>query len=206
MKRTAFIWLGIIAIGIAAAACSKNPDVNVTNAPSTTGGGTPQTVATVTVVPSTPAPLLIGNTAQFTANALDASGTAVTSATFTWASSDQTVATISSTGLATGLAAGTTNITATSGTVANNPAVALTVTCAGIPANVSTPTATPSSVSTFGQSAISVTVTDCGTKPVPNGTQVTFAVSPTNIGTVTGGSTNPATTASGVATATFYSG
>jgi len=155
--------------------------------------------------------LVIGNTLQFTATAFDANNTPVTSANFTWVSSDPAVATVASTGLATGLVAGATNITATSGTITSN-IVALTVTCAGIPATVtaSAGSPTPATISTFGSSSISVTVTDCNSNPVADGTQVTFSVSPTSLGVVTGTSTNPATTSTqggaAVATSTFTAG
>ncbi|MBI3810808.1 MAG: Ig-like domain-containing protein [Nitrospirae bacterium] len=205
MKRTAIGWIGTLVFLMAVAACKNNPDITVNN-PTATGPGGPGTsaaVATITVVPSAPAPVIIGNTIQFTATALDATGTPVTGVSFTWVSSSPAVASISSTGLVTGLTAGTTDITATSGTITNIPAVTLTVTCAGIPASISTPIATPNPVSTFGQSSIQVNVTDCTGSPVPDGTQVAFSVSPTKIGTITGTSTNPATTTGGLATATF---
>jgi len=208
MKRGAWRLI-IVMLFFIVTACKNNPDVTV-NTPSGVGGGgggTPQPVATITIVPSTPAPVIIGDTLQFTATALDTNNTPVTAVTFTWVSTDPTVASItSSTGLLTGLAPGTTDITAsataTTGTV-TSAAVTVTVTCAGIPANISTPTGTPSPVSTFGQSSIQVTVTDCLNNPVPDGTQVAFSSSPANIGTITGTSINPATTTAGLATATF---
>lgn len=189
-------------------ACSDNPNVTV-NPPSGGGGGIGggggATVATVAITPATPAPILIGATLQFTATAYDATVTPISGATFSWSSSVPAVASITAIGTtvtATGLTAGTTTISAISGGVTSN-LVTLTVTCAGIPSAVSTPTATPTAVSTFGQSALSVTVTDCLGGNVPDGTQVTFALSPTAIGVVTGGATNPATTTAGIATSTF---
>jgi hypothetical protein len=62
--------------------------------------------------------------------------------TFTWTSSNSTVASISSAGLASGLSPGTTTITATSGTVTSNSAT-LTV----APSTVSSITLTPSAPS-----------------------------------------------------------
>ena len=54
----------------------------------------------------------VGGTRQFTATAKDANGIDATSTTtFTWTSSDQSIATISASGLASGVAEGTTTIT-----------------------------------------------------------------------------------------------
>src|SRR5258708_1738568 len=68
-------------------------------------------VATITVSPSAPS-VAVNATQQFTATAKDASGNTVTGVTFTWASSATNVATIDSSGLAAGVAGGTTQITA----------------------------------------------------------------------------------------------
>ncbi len=85
-------------------------------------------VATVTVSPATSS-IIVGATQQFTATGKDANG-AVVSTTFTWTSSNSLVATVSASGLATGVAAGSATITATS---ANGVAgtAALTVTTGG---------------------------------------------------------------------------
>jgi hypothetical protein len=69
-------------------------------------------VATVTVSPAI-ASLAIGATQQLTANTLDGSGNPLTGRQVTWASSNGR-ATVSSTGLVTGVAAGAVAITATS--------------------------------------------------------------------------------------------
>lgn len=91
-------------------------------------------VASVTVSPAT-ASLIIGATAQLTATTKDASGTTLTGRTVTWSSSDPTVATVSPTGLVSGIKAGTATITATSETKVGTAAVTVaasvnpTVTC-----------------------------------------------------------------------------
>ncbi|MGI9089766.1 MAG: DNA/RNA non-specific endonuclease [Gemmatimonadaceae bacterium] len=72
-------------------------------------------VVTVTVSPSTQS-IFVGAAQRFTASAKDSAGVVVSS-TYTWSSSDTTVATIDQTGNATALKIGTTTITATS---ANN--------------------------------------------------------------------------------------
>jgi uncharacterized protein YjdB len=71
-------------------------------------------VATVQIAPTTATlSLATSPTVPLTATALDASSTVVTGRTITWASSDNTVATVSSGGLVTAKAPGTASITAT---------------------------------------------------------------------------------------------
>ncbi|MDX6693123.1 MAG: hypothetical protein QOF02_726 [Blastocatellia bacterium] len=64
----------------------------------------------------------VSGTQQFTARAFDQNNNEITGTTFTWASSDPTVATIDQNGLATGLSPGATFITASSGSVTSNQA------------------------------------------------------------------------------------
>ncbi|MFN0182096.1 MAG: Ig-like domain-containing protein [Gemmatimonadales bacterium] len=65
----------------------------------------------------------VGQTAQFTATARDGSGRLIPLPPITWISTTPAVATVSTGGLATAVAAGTTGIIARSGTVASGPAV-----------------------------------------------------------------------------------
>ncbi|HEX5339638.1 MAG TPA: Ig-like domain-containing protein [Gammaproteobacteria bacterium] len=78
---------------------------------SSSGGGGSGLVASIAITPtsSTIAP---SASQQFKATAKDSNGNTVTGVTLTWKSSDNSIATINSSGLATGVAAGTTNITA----------------------------------------------------------------------------------------------
>ena len=71
------------------------------------------TVNTVAITPSSGS-VQTGSTLQLSAKATDVAGNTVTGATFTWTSSSTSIATTSSSGLVTGVAAGTANITATS--------------------------------------------------------------------------------------------
>lgn len=81
----------------------------------------------IAVTPASPAHLKVGATQQFTATGtFTDSSTSDISATVTWASGTMATATISPAGLATGVAAGTTSITATLGSVVS-PGVTLTV-------------------------------------------------------------------------------
>ncbi|HEX2076525.1 MAG TPA: lamin tail domain-containing protein [Longimicrobium sp.] len=83
--------------------------------------------ATVTVTPAS-ATVAAGGTQAFTATALDAWGNPVTT-TFTWSTSSAAVATVSASGVATGVAAGTAQIRATAANGVFGEA-ALTVTVA----------------------------------------------------------------------------
>jgi hypothetical protein len=73
----------------------------------------PAAVATVTLSPSTLS-LAPGATSQLSATLRDASGNTLTGRTVTWSISNSFVATVSSTGLVTGVGAGSTVVTATS--------------------------------------------------------------------------------------------
>ncbi len=71
------------------------------------------TVWSVTVAPS-PDTLLLGSVVQLKATTKDSAGNVLTGRVVTWASSNTATATVSGTGLVTGLAAGAATITATS--------------------------------------------------------------------------------------------
>ncbi len=75
-------------------------------------GMTPPPAAATVQVSPTSAPLTPTTTQQFTATAADASGNPVTT-TFAWSSTAATIANVSATGLASGVAAGTAQIRAT---------------------------------------------------------------------------------------------
>jgi uncharacterized protein YjdB len=82
--------------------------------------------ASVSLAPIS-ATIKVGQTQQFTANAVDMSGNAVSGVTFTWHNSSAAVAIVGTNGLAAGLAPGMTVITASVGAV-TSPAATLTVT------------------------------------------------------------------------------
>jgi len=77
------------------------------------------TVATITVSPSSTS-IGMGGTQQFTATAKDSGGNTISGVTFTWASSTTNVATIDSSGLASGISKGTTQITASANGVTSS--------------------------------------------------------------------------------------
>ncbi|MEP6732978.1 MAG: DNA/RNA non-specific endonuclease [bacterium] len=82
----------------------------------------PPPIDHITVSPST-ASILVGATQQFTATAFDVSNQPITGINFTWTSSNSASATVDASGLATGVAAGNTNIVATSGSVSGSGAL-----------------------------------------------------------------------------------
>ncbi len=71
-----------------------------------------------------------GETAQLTASAQDANGTAISGKTFTWSSSDQTIATVSTSGLVSAVADGSATITATTDGVSGTAGIAVDQTAA----------------------------------------------------------------------------
>ena len=90
------------------------------------GNGTP-TVASVVVTPGNATLVSLGEIVQLTASARDASGNAISGKTFTWSSSDQTIATVSPTGLVTAIANGVATITATTDNVSGTADLTITL-------------------------------------------------------------------------------
>ena len=70
-------------------------------------------VASISIAPTTPT-IVVGKTVQLTATVRDANGAVLTGRTVTWETSSAGTATVSTTGLVSGVAAGTATITATS--------------------------------------------------------------------------------------------
>src|SRR5205823_14479891 len=87
-------------------------------------------VAAVAVTPAS-ASLPAGQTVQLTATLKDANGNTLTGRTVTWASSNTAAATVTGSGLVSGVTAGTATITATSETVSGTAAVTVTAASAG---------------------------------------------------------------------------
>ena len=111
----------------------------------TLGAGTPPApVATVTVTPPA-ATVDAGNTVQLTATLKDANGNPLSGRVVTWTSDNTTAATVSSSGLVSGVAAGSATITATS--EGQSGTAAITVTTAPPPAPVASVTVTPAPAS-----------------------------------------------------------
>ena len=102
----------LAAVALVFAACSEtaSPPAPDDLAPSLAKGGQPGKVRSVSVTPTT-AIVDVGDTVRLIASANPASSTT----TFAWSSSNNAVATVSSTGLVTGVSAGTASITAAAG-------------------------------------------------------------------------------------------
>jgi uncharacterized protein YjdB len=109
-------------------------------------------VATVTVSPAS-ASIRVGATAQLNATTKDSAGGVLTGRTITWSTSAAGVATVSASGLVTGVAAGSATITATS--EGKNGTSAITVTV--VP--VASVTIAPASVSLFVSKTAQLTAT-----------------------------------------------
>ena len=92
--------------------------------------GAPVPVATVTVSPAN-ATVVAGATQQLSATTRDAAGNVLAGRVVTWTTSDLTKATVSVTGLVSGVAAGTATITATSETKTATAAITVTASQAG---------------------------------------------------------------------------
>ncbi|MBC7894573.1 MAG: Ig domain-containing protein, partial [Cytophagaceae bacterium] len=140
----------------------------------------PPVVASVTVSPAT-ASLLTGGTQQLVATAKDASGGVIPGLTFTWTTSASQVATISSGGLVTAVAAGSATITATSGTVTGTSAITVTTP----PPSVASVSVTPTGTTIMeGQGQqLTATALDASGKTVP-GKVATWTSSDAAVATV----------------------
>jgi hypothetical protein len=82
---------------------------------SSDGTGPQEVVATVVITAVPTGPILVGQTVQLAATAVNATGGTITGASFTWRTSDPTVASVSRGGLITALGAGSVTVTATAG-------------------------------------------------------------------------------------------
>ncbi|HKR09471.1 MAG TPA: Ig-like domain-containing protein [Gemmatimonadaceae bacterium] len=139
---------------------------------------TPAPVATVTVTP-TSATVFVAWTQQLAAETKDANGNTLTGRAVTWQSDHPEFATVSPSGLVTGVAAGSATITATS--EGQNGTSAITVTVAPV-ATVAV-TLTPSTITAVGTSHAAATLHDANGN-VLTGRVVTWSSDNTAIATV----------------------
>jgi uncharacterized protein YjdB len=113
---------------------------------------TPAAVGTVTIAPLT-ATIASGSTVTLVATVKDVNGTTVTDRVVTWKSSNDLVATVSATGVVTGLVAGSATITAT--TEGKSGTATVTI----IPGPAATVTVTPATTSVRDGSTVQLTAT-----------------------------------------------
>jgi hypothetical protein len=160
---------------------------------------TVRAVSTVRVTLTSP--LGIGQTGQATAVALDATGGTITGKTFTWNSLTPSVATVSPSGIVTGVAPGTSTIEATCDGVSGTALVTV-LAAAGLPTQMVAVSATSQTgpPSFAAAQAPAVLVTDASGTPV-SGVSVTFSVTGGG-GTISGGAAT--TDAFGKARATAW--
>ena len=139
-------------------------------------------VASVVISPTSASVVAGSSTSAFTAVAKDGSGNVLNGRTFAFASSNTAVATIdASTGVATGVAPGTTTITATSEGVTSNNA---TLTVSAVPVASVTIAPTTQSVVAGDVTPAFTAVTKDGSGNVLTGRSVTFASSNTSVATI----------------------
>src|SRR2546427_8323853 len=93
------LWLGALAVAVVALACGEN-------------GVGPPAVAAVGVISPIGDRLAVGRTAQLTAEARDSRGGVVPNVTFAWRSSAPTIAQVTASGVALGVAAGQATLSA----------------------------------------------------------------------------------------------
>jgi len=117
----------------------------------------PPVVTTVTVSPAS-ASVAVGATATLQATVKDQNGNSMTGQTVTWSTNNAAAATVSSTGVVTGVTAGSATITATSSGVAGTSAITVT---AGPPPTpvVTTVTVAPTSASVVAGSTTTLQAT-----------------------------------------------
>lgn len=118
-----FVAVGVLMLAAACGRDQKAADRVLVTEPSLAKGAS-SAIRTVTVAPSS-ASLAIGATVQLTATARDNKGNVIAT-TFTWTSSNAAVATVTATGLVTGISAGSVSIRATTGSKSGSSAVTVT--------------------------------------------------------------------------------
>lgn len=141
------------------------------------GGASSNTIASISVSPST-ASVNVNGQQQFSAIAFNSDNNQVLGQTFTWASSDTTVASIAASGVATGVGGGTAKITATAGGITSTP-VLLNVTAVVASVAISPTTST---VAVGATQQLTATAYDAGGKAVP--ATITWQNSSASIATI----------------------
>src|SRR5882762_684439 len=139
-------------------------------------------IASVVVLPAA-ASAPVSGTVQFVAVPLDSTGTALGGRVIVWASSNTAVASVNSSGIATGVAAGSTSIAATS--EGKSGTAAMTVTTVTVPVASVAVSPAPASVPVGQAVQLTATTKDANGNTV-TGRTVTWASSNTSVGTVSG--------------------
>src|SRR6185437_8248036 len=153
----------------------------------------PTPVSSVLMSPATVS-LSIGATAQIAATPLDSSGKPLSGRTVTWSSANNAVATVSSTGLVTGVAFGSTSVIATVDGMQGSAAVNIPVVGASVPV------VSPAFVSLMtGQTSQETAVLKVASGNVISGTSFTWTTSNSSVAKVTPSSSGSTATISALA-------
>ena len=153
-------------------------------------------VASVTVTPPS-ASINVGQTATLTAQTLDGSGGVLTGRGVAWSSSNTQVATVSQSGVVTGVAPGSATITATSEGKSGTAAI----TVSAVP--VATVTVAPATLPlTVGQTGTLTATTRDAANNILTGRAVTWSSSNTNVATVANGTVTAVAPGTATITAT----
>ena len=167
--------------GLVTALAAGNSNITATSE-GQTGSATitviPIPVASVSVTLAASS-IIVGGTTQANATTKDANGNVLTGRAVTWASSNTAIATVSTSGLVTALAAGNANITATS----ESQSGSATVTVTPIPVASVSVTLAASSITVGANTQATATTKDANGN-VLTGRAVTWASSNTAIATV----------------------
>ncbi|HEV2114362.1 MAG TPA: Ig-like domain-containing protein, partial [Terriglobales bacterium] len=163
----------VSATGLASAVGAGSANVSATDPTTLIAGSTPVTVisAQVTSIDVSPpsATINVEMQQQYTATGHYDDGTSHDiTAIITWKSSSSSVAGINPGGLATGANAGTTNITATLGSVTNNPAAVLNVNAPTLVSIAVTPANPTVTVNSQVQFTATATFNDNSTQDITN--------------------------------------
>jgi uncharacterized protein YjdB len=169
VARAGALLATVIVLAISFAACSSSNN---------------STLTSIAVTPAT-ASIAVGATQQYVATGTYSDGSMKTLTTETWNSSTTATATISTSGLATGLALGTTTITATCGTV-TSPGVTLTVSNATLESIAVTPTNASIAVGATQQYTATGTYSDGTMSVLTNATWTSSNIAVATIGSTTG--------------------
>jgi Bacterial Ig-like domain (group 2) len=135
------------------------------------------TLTTITITPTTPS-IEQGTTQQMTATGTyDDGSTKTINSNISWSSSDTTIATVSTSGVVTGVSTGSASITATSGAVSGSTSITITI------ANLLSIAVTPTNPSISSGQTVQFTATGTvqggGTVDITN--SVTWASSDTTV-------------------------
>lgn len=159
-----------------------------------------RTAASISVSPASVS-ITVGQTSQLTATVLDANHVVIVGAPVTWAIDKPAVATVSSSGLVTGLTQGTASVTATSGSAH----VSVPVTISLPPPNAVVVSPSSATLLVTQSLPLKATVTNANGNPLP-GQSVTWSSNNTSVASVDAGTGVVQAIAPGTATISATSG